>query len=98
VAIPSLFEGMPNVMMEAMACGVVPIVSDAGAMREVITDGETGFVFASEDRAEAGAATERAVALSPAELARMSRRVIDLVTLEFSPDRELDALCDLIRV
>ena len=96
VAIPSLFEGMPNVLLEAMACGVVPIVSDAGAMREVITDGETGFIFASEERTAAGAATERALALNPAELARMSNRVRDFVAAEFSIDRELDALCKMI--
>ena len=98
VAIPSMFEGMPNVLLEAMACGVVPIVSDAGAMREVVTDGDTGFVFASEERAAAGAATERAVALSSLELARMSKRVREFVTAEFSIDRELDALCELIRL
>ena len=98
VAIPSMFEGMPNVLLEAMACGVVPIVSDAGAMREVVTDGETGFVFASEVRATAGAATERAVALTAEELARMSKRVSEFVTSEFSIDRELDALCELMRL
>jgi glycogen(starch) synthase len=97
VAIPSLFEGMPNVLLEAMACGVVPIVSGAGAMREVVTDGDTGFLFSSEERAAAGAATERAVSLDRTELARMSQRVKDFVAAEFSLDRELDALCALIR-
>ncbi|MFN0106591.1 MAG: glycosyltransferase [Bryobacteraceae bacterium] len=97
VAIPSMFEGMPNVLLEAMACGVVPIVSDAGAMREIIVDGRTGFVFASEDRTAAGAATARAVALGAAELAVMSGRVRDFVMAEFSLDRELDALCKLIQ-
>jgi glycosyltransferase involved in cell wall biosynthesis len=88
---------MPNVLLEAMACGVIPIVSDAGAMREVVTDGETGFLFSSEERAAAGAATERAVSLERADLARMSQRVREFVAAEFSIDRELDALCALIR-
>jgi len=96
VAIPSMFEGMPNVLLEAMACGVVPIVSDAGAMREVITDGETGFLFASEDRRAAGAATARAWALDDAGLAAMSARVRAYVTETFSLERELDALCALM--
>jgi glycosyltransferase involved in cell wall biosynthesis len=96
VAIPSMFEGMPNVLLEAMACGVVPIVSDAGAMRELIADGETGFLFASENRDAAGAATERALALDPAELLSMSERVQQFVTTEFSLQRELDGLCKLI--
>lgn len=96
IAIPSMFEGMPNVLLEAMACGVIPIVSSAGAMREVVTDGETGFLFDAEDRDAAGAATARAVGLSAAERARMSERVSDHVAEEFSADRELDALCRLI--
>jgi glycogen synthase len=64
VAIPSMYEGMPNVLLEAMACGVPPVASDAGAMREVIADGNTGFLFACENRDDAGRATARALALN----------------------------------
>lgn len=96
VAIPSMFEGMPNVLLEAMACGVVPVVSDAGAMREVITDGETGFLFAAEEREAAGAATARALALDDAALAALAARVRAYATETFSLERELDALCALM--
>jgi len=96
VAIPSMFEGMPNVLLEAMACGVIPIVSDAGAMREIVTDGETGFVFASEDRVAAGEATRRALSLDEGARSAMSTRVQDHVRTEYSPKRELDCLCELI--
>lgn len=96
LAIPSMFEGMPNVLLEAMACGVIPIVSSAGAMGEVVTDGETGFLFDAEDRNAAGAATARAVGMSGADRARMSDRVREHVATEFSAERELDALCRLI--
>jgi len=96
VAIPSMFEGMPNVLLEAMACGVVPLVSDAGAMREVIEDGVNGFLFAAEDRAAAGAATARALALSDAELAAMAARAKAYVAAEYAPARELDTLWNLI--
>jgi glycosyltransferase involved in cell wall biosynthesis len=89
-----MFEGMPNVLLEAMACGVVPIVSDAGAMREVITDGRNGFVFANSSRAAAGEATARALAVT--DLPEMSERVRSYVAEAFSPDRELDVLCGLM--
>jgi glycosyltransferase involved in cell wall biosynthesis len=94
VAIPSMFEGMPNVLLEAMACGVVPIVSDAGAMREVITDGENGFVFANSSRAAAGEATARALAVT--DLGEMAGRVRAFVGEAFSLERELDVLCGLM--
>jgi len=98
VVIPSMFEGMPNVLLEAMACGCVPLVSDAGAMREVILHGDNGFVFASEDRDAAGSATQRALGLDAVALERMSNRAREFVEVEFSPDRELDALCELIGI
>jgi glycosyltransferase involved in cell wall biosynthesis len=35
---PSLSEGMPTVLLEAMAFGVMPIASDVGAVRELLDD------------------------------------------------------------
>ena len=40
----SAFEGQSNALMEAMAAGVPPIVSDIPPNRELVTDGETGFL------------------------------------------------------
>jgi galacturonosyltransferase len=87
---------MPNVLLEAAACGVVPLVSDAGAMREVVEDGVTGFVFRAENRQAAGEATRRALSLSGGELAEVSARVRAMIRERFSPERELDTLADLI--
>ena len=95
-AIPSMYEGMPNVLLEAMAAGVVPIVSDAGAMAEIVADGATGFVFPAEDRAAAAEATRRALALSDADLADMKARAQCHVRESFSPERELDVLWEAI--
>jgi glycosyltransferase involved in cell wall biosynthesis len=96
VAIPSLFEGMPNVLLEAMACGVVPLVSSAGSMADVIRDGDNGFTFNAVCRDNAGDATVRALSLEPERLAMMSARVKSFVATEFSPERELDVLARLL--
>jgi len=48
--LPARNEGLPLVLLEAMACGRTAIVSTAGGNREVITDGVNGFIgHANED-------------------------------------------------
>lgn len=96
IAIPSAFDGMPNVLLEAMACGAVPLVSDAGAMSSVVEDGVNGLLFAAENRADAGRATRAAVELTGAGLAAMSQHARTLVAERFTPAAELDALEKLI--
>lgn len=44
LALPSRFEGMPLVLVEAMLCGRPCIATDVGGNRELIRDGENGFL------------------------------------------------------
>jgi glycosyltransferase involved in cell wall biosynthesis len=43
---PSLWDGMPNALLEAMAAGCACIASDAGGIPEVITPGVDGLILA----------------------------------------------------
>jgi glycosyltransferase involved in cell wall biosynthesis len=45
----SKWEGLPNVVLEAMACGKPVIARDVGACRELINHGETGFLVSTRD-------------------------------------------------
>jgi glycosyltransferase involved in cell wall biosynthesis len=45
VLIPSLHEGMPNVMLEAMSSGSVVIASNVAGMKDVIVHGVNGWLF-----------------------------------------------------
>lgn len=49
--LPSLNEGLSNALMEAMACGCCVLASKVGGNPELVTEGETGLLFPSEDEA-----------------------------------------------
>jgi glycosyltransferase involved in cell wall biosynthesis len=55
-------------MIEAMACGTPVIAFDRGSVREVIADGQTGFIVA--DEAAAGTAVARLGELDRADIRR----------------------------
>jgi glycosyltransferase involved in cell wall biosynthesis len=53
---PSLHDGTPNSMLEAMACGCFPVTGNIESMREWIDDGVNGLlVDATDEMALAGA-------------------------------------------
>jgi glycosyltransferase involved in cell wall biosynthesis len=45
----SRWEGMPNVVLEAMASGVPVLATDVGGVRELVRDGVDGFVLPPDD-------------------------------------------------
>ena len=49
LVLPSRYEGFPNTVLEAMACGVPAIVSEAANAVGVVLEGETGWVFPTGD-------------------------------------------------
>ncbi|MCK4305461.1 MAG: glycosyltransferase family 4 protein, partial [Candidatus Eisenbacteria sp.] len=55
----STAEGLPNALLEAMACGLVPVVSDLPAHRELISPGENGILVPPDDTAAWVRALER---------------------------------------
>lgn len=49
VVVPSFYDGMPNVLLEAAALGIPALASNAGGMRDILRDGETAILFKSGD-------------------------------------------------
>jgi len=57
----SLFEGMPNVVMEAMAVEKPVIATDVNGARELMLDGETGLIIPPADPEALAAAIASAI-------------------------------------
>ena len=89
--LPSRFEGMPNAMLEAMACGLAVIASDASpGPLELIRDGQTGLVAPAENAPALAEAMQRLAAdddlrqrLRDAALHEAGRMHIDVVAAEW---------------
>lgn len=46
---PSRYDGMPNVVLEAMACERIVVASSTGGLTDLIDHGQTGFLCDSEE-------------------------------------------------
>ncbi|MEZ5816106.1 MAG: glycosyltransferase [Hyphomicrobiaceae bacterium] len=73
IVLMSDYEGLPLVLIEAMLCGAVPISTNVGAIEELITDGQDGFLLDPPRRAQQALDRLRQLAGDRALLATMSR-------------------------
>jgi glycosyltransferase involved in cell wall biosynthesis len=70
-ALTSHYEGFGNVLVEAMACGVPVVATASAGTRDIVRDGEDGFLVTTHDATSVAGALERVLA-DPARRLQMS--------------------------
>jgi glycosyltransferase involved in cell wall biosynthesis len=89
-------DGIPNVILEAMASGLPVVSTPVSGIPEVIRDGETGLTVPERDPVAIADAIERLVA-DPAMASAIAQHANELVLAEFDLERNVDRLLDQFR-
>jgi len=98
--LPSLLEGHPKALIEAMSCGLPCVVSACEGNREMVEDGRTGLLFEATDTGQMVSQLERAIQnrAFARELGRAARKqVVRSYDLERLLRMEVDVLLLAVR-
>jgi len=82
LVLPSDYEGLGVIVLEAIACGTPVVATPVGAVPDIITDGETGFIM--EDNSPECIARNVVRALNHPNFDQISQNACVLVEKEYS--------------
>jgi glycosyltransferase involved in cell wall biosynthesis len=94
LVIPSYSEGLPNAVLEAMACGTPVLATPVGSIPDVITDGETGFIM--ENNSPECIAKNVMRALNHPNLGEVAQNARVLVEKEFTYQAAVERFRDIL--
>ena len=85
---PSIWDGMPNAVLEAMACERIVIASDAGGIPEMIESHKNGFVVSRAELNRLGEAVIEALGLSEKQQKEIGKAARKRVLEKFTREME----------
>lgn len=94
---PSVWDGLPNALLEAMACEKLVIASNAGGIPEVIDHNENGLMLPKWQLHRLGEATLEVLSLDADRAREIQANARKKILAMFHPDRERQELSELMR-
>lgn len=94
--LPSLWEGYPNVVCEAMACGLPVVCSAVSDVPNIVEDGVNGYIFNPHKQDDAVAAFEKILLLDAIDRNAMGHRNREKMIINNSKDIFVQKYIDLI--
>jgi glycosyltransferase involved in cell wall biosynthesis len=98
--LPSVYEGIANVVLEAMSMEIPVVATDSGGMREVITHGVDGYIAPVHDyETQAGFLLTLCNDIDKAALMgrRARKKIIESFTIQKQTDRYEQVYGSLIK-
>jgi glycosyltransferase involved in cell wall biosynthesis len=95
LVLPSRWEGLPMVLLEAASAGLPAVATDVGDNGEVVVNQETGFLVPPDDHEALGRAMIRMASLSAEETREMAKRARLLVHEQYALGAVVDTWLDL---
>lgn len=97
IILPSFTEGLPNLLLEAMACGTIVVATSVGGIPDVIKDGETGFILKDNSPECIAETVLKVLSLSDEELERISENAIAFIEKEFTFEKAVERWDRILR-
>ena len=97
VVVPSFYDGLPNVVLEAAALGIPLLTSNAGGMADLLVDGENAVVFEAGDAHDCRRAITAAASIDDASLAALGARCQAAVVEHFNVEKEAQRYVEVLR-
>jgi len=95
LVLSSAWEGMPNVVLEAMAAARPVVATSVGAVPEVVDDGMAGLLVPPRDSEQLAKAMERMMDFPEETRQALGQAGHERVRTEFSRDAVIDKWEDL---
>ncbi|MFZ1666304.1 MAG: glycosyltransferase family 4 protein, partial [Flavobacteriales bacterium] len=93
---PSYSEGMPTVIMEAMASGLAILATDVGAVNQQVEG--NGWLLPSPEVGSIQSALEQAVRISAADLTAMKEKSLDRASSRFTWGKVIKRKMELLQL